>query len=311
MALNTIDSKIRIKRSTVTGATPYIGPSVDHTDGTWGVNDIYPGEFYFNQADNLLWIGGANSGVTEVALSGHSSGGGGDGAYVNNGLNTYTGGTSAFQTVNISAATLDNLSVSGDTSLSATSASTLTILNSGMTVNALTDWSSNLIDTGVTNSTIAAGSGNTINQNLRNVFVAGKDITATSNDTAYFSNIVLGTKELKSQMNLSFAVSDEITAITTGTDKLTIYAPYAFTLTEVRASLSTSGSTSSQFDINVNGSTILSTKLTIDASEPTSATAAVPPVISTAAIADNDKITIDIDTAGTAATGAKIYLIGY
>ena len=45
---------------------------------------------------------------------------------VQNGLNTYTGGTDNYPTVNISAATLDNLSVSGASSLGIVSATTLT-----------------------------------------------------------------------------------------------------------------------------------------------------------------------------------------
>ena len=66
---NTIDSKIRIKRSTVIGGTPSIGPSSDHTDGTWGVNDIYTGEFYYNIPDEKLWIGTA-TGTTQIDLLG-------------------------------------------------------------------------------------------------------------------------------------------------------------------------------------------------------------------------------------------------
>lgn len=107
------------------------------------------------------------------------------------------------------------------------------------------------------------------------------------------------------------AASDETTAITTGTSKLTFRAPYAFTLTGVRASLTTASSSGTPtFDINMNGATILSTKLTIDASEKTSVTAATPPVISTSAITDDAELTIDFDVAGTGAAGVKITLIG-
>lgn len=107
------------------------------------------------------------------------------------------------------------------------------------------------------------------------------------------------------------AVSDETTAISTGTAKITFRATNALTLTEVRASLnvaSTSGPVT--VDINVNGSTILSTKLTIDQDEKTSVTAATPAVISSVDIADDDEITIDIDAAGTGAKGLKVALIG-
>ena len=111
---------------------------------------------------------------------------------------------------------------------------------------------------------------------------------------------------------LAIAISDETTAITTGTAKVTFRMPYAFKVTAVRASV-TSASTSGTptFDINEAGTSILSTKLTIDANEKTSTTAATAAVISDADIADDAEITIDIDTAGTGAKGAKVYLIGY
>lgn len=112
--------------------------------------------------------------------------------------------------------------------------------------------------------------------------------------------------------SLIIAVGDETTAITTGTAKITFRMPYAFTLTAVRASLTTvSSSGIPTVDIKENGSTILSTKLTIDASEKTSTTAATPVVISDPALADDAEITIDIDVAGTGAAGLKVYLIGH
>lgn len=107
------------------------------------------------------------------------------------------------------------------------------------------------------------------------------------------------------------AISDESTAITTGTAKVTIRAPRAMTLSTVLGSLNTvSSSGIPTFDVNVNGATILSTKLTIDVSEKTSTTAAVPVVLSGTAIALDDEITFDIDVAGTGAKGAKIVLKG-
>lgn len=107
-------------------------------------------------------------------------------------------------------------------------------------------------------------------------------------------------------------ISDETTALTAGTAKATFRMPYAFTLTEIpRASLTTASSGAApQFDINESGASILSTKLTIDANEKTSTTAAIPAVLSDSALADDAEITIDIDTAGTSSAGAKITLIG-
>lgn len=110
---------------------------------------------------------------------------------------------------------------------------------------------------------------------------------------------------------LEYAISDETTALTTGTAKLTVRAPFAFTLTGVRASLATASS-SGVVTVDINeGDTptsVLSTKLTIDASERTSVTAATAAVISDSAIADDAAITFDIDTAGTDAAGLKVKL---
>jgi hypothetical protein len=109
------------------------------------------------------------------------------------------------------------------------------------------------------------------------------------------------------------ACSDEATAITTGTAKVTFRMPYAFTLTEVRASVTTAPTGSTIIiDINEAGSTILSTKLSIDASEKTSFTAASAAVISDTALANDAEITIDFDQVGStiAGAGVKVYLIG-
>lgn len=109
------------------------------------------------------------------------------------------------------------------------------------------------------------------------------------------------------------ACSNETTNLTTGTAKVTFRMPYAFTLIEVRASLTVAQTAGSIFtvDINDSGTTILSTKLTIDNGEKTSKTAATAAVISDANLADDAEITVDIDQVGTAgAKGLKIYLIG-
>jgi hypothetical protein len=120
-------------------------------------------------------------------------------------------------------------------------------------------------------------------------------------------------KTISIPIEIQSAASDETTALTTGTAKVTFRAPSAFTLTAVRASLTTAQASGSIFtvDINQNGTSVLSTKLTIDNTEKTSVTAATPAVISTSAITDDAEITIDIDQIGNGtATGLKITLIG-
>ncbi len=112
---------------------------------------------------------------------------------------------------------------------------------------------------------------------------------------------------------LTIACSDEATALTAGTAKITFRMPYAMTLTSVRASLSTAQTSGSIFtvDINESGSSVLSTKLTIDNTEKTSTTAAAGPVISDGNLADDAEITIDIDQVGDGtAKGLKVTLIG-
>ncbi len=111
--------------------------------------------------------------------------------------------------------------------------------------------------------------------------------------------------------SFQLAASDLITALTTGTSKAYFRMPRSMIVSEVRGSLltaSTSGAVT--IDINKNGSTILSTKLTIDQDEKTSVTAAVPPVISDETLADDDEITVDIDVEGTGAIGLIVALIG-
>lgn len=114
-------------------------------------------------------------------------------------------------------------------------------------------------------------------------------------------------------IEIQAAVSDETTALTTGTAKVTFRLPVAFTLTAVRASLTTAQASGSIFtvDINQGGSSVLGTKLTIDNTEKTSVTAATPATITTSALTDDAEITIDIDQIGNGtATGLKITLIG-
>ena len=109
------------------------------------------------------------------------------------------------------------------------------------------------------------------------------------------------------------AASDESTALTTGTAKVTFRMPYAMTLSAVRCSLTTAQTSGSIFtvDINGGGTTILSTKLTIDNTEKTSTTADTAAVISDTSLADDAEITIDIDQIGDGtAKGLKVTLIG-
>jgi hypothetical protein len=158
------------------------------------------------------------------------------------------------------------------------------------------------------------------------VLPGGANITTAAGDMAYVTqdsgdNIkvaffpISGRAVTKTIESFVIACSDEATALTTGTAKVTFRMPYAFTVTAVRASVTTAptGGTLLTVDINEGGSTILSTKLTFDASEKTTTTAATAAVISDSTLADDAEITIDIDAVGSTIAGAglKVYIIGH
>jgi hypothetical protein len=138
---------------------------------------------------------------------------------------------------------------------------------------------------------------------------AGGSVTASSTTTFTNKDLTGASNTLPAEWG--FAVTDETTAITTGTAKITFRMPFAMTVTAVRCNLNTvSSSGAPAIDINEAGASIFSTTLTIDASEKTSVSAATPAVISDSALADDAEITVDIDTAGTGAKGLKCTLIG-
>lgn len=142
------------------------------------------------------------------------------------------------------------------------------------------------------------------------------DIDLTSQGTltgTWTVSVQAGDGTVSAPVEIGFAASDETTDLTTGTAKLTFRAPYAMTVTGVRINTNVAPTgTTLIVDINKNGTTILSTKASIDAGEKTSVTAATPPVISVSAIADDDEITVDIDQIGSTAAGAglKVWLLG-
>jgi hypothetical protein len=144
--------------------------------------------------------------------------------------------------------------------------------------------------------------------------INGKQATLVSgtNIKTVEGNTLLGSTPIVVSREIQLACSDETTALTSGTAKVTFRAPRAMVITGVRASLTTAQTSGSIFtvDINDSGTSILSTKLTIDNNEKTSVTAATPPVISDTAIADDAEITIDIDQVGDGtAKGLKVTIL--
>lgn len=106
---------------------------------------------------------------------------------------------------------------------------------------------------------------------------------------------------------LWLACSDETTALTTGAAKITFRMPFAATLLAVRANVKTAPTGAILIvDVNEEGTSLLSTKLSIDAGEKTSTTAATAAVISDSALADDAEMTIDIDQVGSTVAGVGL-----
>ena len=130
------------------------------------------------------------------------------------------------------------------------------------------------------------------------------------------SNVKASLRDVKSFMTLQsiiVPVGDETTALTTGAAKVTFRMPYLFLVSSVKASLTTEQTSGSilTVDINLAGTSILGTKLTIDNGITTSIYS-TPAVIIDTILDDDAEITIDIDQVGDGtAKGLKVTLIGY
>jgi hypothetical protein len=110
------------------------------------------------------------------------------------------------------------------------------------------------------------------------------------------------------------AVSDETTALAAGVSKRSFFVPYNFQITELIASLTTPQTSGTTFtvDLNHNGASILSTKLTIDNTSESSLNAVSQYVLSQSQLSKSVKMTVDIDQIGDGtAKGLVVTLIGY
>ena len=136
--------------------------------------------------------------------------------------------------------------------------------------------------------------------------------TVTFTDTSTTTFTVVNGANGTTTETIGYALSDQTSDITTGV-KITDRMPYAFTLTSILGSLAVAA-TGGTFTVNIkkNGVSIFTTKLTFDSGESTTATAAVPYVLSTTTFAANDIIELSVDTIGsvTAGKGLIIKLIG-
>ena len=142
-------------------------------------------------------------------------------------------------------------------------------------------------------------------------------LTAGANGqiVTYDSGETTGAKVTNFLYEFGVQVGDKDEDLATGAQTgATFRPPVGFVVTEVSASVTTAPTGSTLvFDINEDGTSILSTKLSIDAGEKTSRSAATAPVISDANIAADAEVGIDIDQVGStvAGTNATIFIKGY
>lgn len=102
--------------------------------------------------------------------------------------------------------------------------------------------------------------------------------------------------------------------VSAGTAVETLRLPRNYVINTVIASLTTAPTGSTLIiDINMGGVSILGNKLTIDAGEKTSTTAATPVTITTPYLTSGSEITLDIDQVGAtfSGEGLKVVLDGY
>lgn len=106
-----------------------------------------------------------------------------------------------------------------------------------------------------------------------------------------------------------FNLSDGAATVGAGKDWIS-YCPYAYTITSLVLACDSAPTGANLIaDLNVNGSSILSTKISIDATETNSTTAATPYVLTTTSLSLGANLTADVDQIGTGGgTNVQLYL---
>lgn len=104
---------------------------------------------------------------------------------------------------------------------------------------------------------------------------------------------------------IAFACSDETTQLVSSSALGTFYMPYDLTVSNIKASLTLSGSSSSSVDILKNNTTVFAAPMIISASYYT---ASIVPIVTV--FNSGDRIQVDLNLAGTGSAGLKIYILG-
>jgi hypothetical protein len=104
---------------------------------------------------------------------------------------------------------------------------------------------------------------------------------------------------------LIFALTTPETNIALDTEILAINAfPYAMTITAARLDVAVAPTGSTLIvDMKKNGTTMMTTKFSIDATEFSSTTAVAPPVLSSSTLVVGDKLSFSVDQIGATIPG--------
>lgn len=109
----------------------------------------------------------------------------------------------------------------------------------------------------------------------------------------------------------AIAFADETSNMSTGVAKATFHAPFDAEILEAFVGLTEAQPSGAilTIDLNINGASILSTKITVDNTELTSLTATTPPAFSSTAVVKGDRFSVDIDQRGDPGSkGGKMYI---
>jgi hypothetical protein len=161
-------------------------------------------------------------------------------------------------------------------------------------------------DAAAARTAIGAGTSSLVVSSTAPAALGATAATGTSLDAARIDHVHQRDTDV-----IVIPVGDESTALTTGANKVRFRMPFAATLLAIRGCVNTAPTGSTLIvDVNEAGTSVLSTKLSIDASETSSTTAASAAAITDSNLADDAEISIDIDQIGSTVAGAglKVYL---
>ena len=141
-----------------------------------------------------------------------------------------------------------------------------------------------------------------------NAFAAANEITGTQTQVLGF-DAAGNAAAVKMTRTITVSVVAESVAVTVGTTVRRIMMPFSMKLSAIRAFLPTAGTTATTVDVNVSGTSILTTPLTV-AANTSVASATAFTTASAGTITQGGVVDVDIDAAGVSARGLQVTLVG-